>query len=163
MLGLPFAIYSWWKNKSDIEDSNVFSLKILGQLHLSAFLWLFGSIFYIASSDYTLVSHSILLANLAGVFIIILNLIRFIPVHRLEIFGTLIVVIFAIVFINDNGSTKSRGTTDILKGDMLALLCMPFYALYFIVNTELLKRIPAMIILVLTNFIQFYVFIGYFL
>ena len=163
MLGLPIAIYSWRKNRSNIDTSQIFTLKMVGMLHVSAFLWLFGSIFYIVSADYTLVSHSILLSNLSGVFIIVLNLIRFIPVHSLEIIGTIIVVIFSIIFMNDEGSSKLKGETDIIKGDILALIWMPFYAFYFMVNSEILKKIPAMVILVVINIIQFSAFIIYYM
>ena len=163
MLGLPIYIYIWWKNRKEIDNSQVFTIKTLWQLHISAFLWLGGSIFYIASADYTLVSHSILLANLGGVLIIVLNLIRFIPVHRLEIIGTAIVVIFSAIFMNDEGSNKARGETNIIKGDIIALIAMPFYAFYFVINTEILKKMPSMVILFLVNFIQFYTFTIYFM
>mmetsp|Transcript_4007 Transcript_4007/g.4637 ORF Transcript_4007/g.4637 Transcript_4007/m.4637 type:complete len:80 (-) Transcript_4007:503-742(-) len=76
---------------------------------------------YVLSSDYTLVSHSILIANTGGILIVALNLIRAIPVHKLEIYGTIIVVVFVLLFINDGSSTKTNGETNILKGDLIAM------------------------------------------
>jgi drug/metabolite transporter (DMT)-like permease len=124
-------------------------------------LFLIGSILFIKSSEYTLVSHTLILANAGGVLIIILNLFKGILVHRLEIFGTVFVIGFSFLFINDSKSSKSIGETNIIFGDFLALLSMPFYVYYIIYNTEILKKLPAMIILHLVNIVQLILYFIY--
>jgi len=146
-----------------MDPKQIFTLKTFVELLASSFLWLFGSLLYIRSSDYTLVSHSVLLANSGGVLIIILNVIRLLPVHKLEIIGMIVVVIASIIFVNDGGSTKLNGSTNIMYGDILALLSMPFYAVYYLVNGSILTKMPSMVILHLVNIIQLFILFIYFL
>jgi len=75
-------------------------------------------------------------------------------VHYLEIYGTIVVVISAIVFMNDSTSTKTNGQTNIFLGDIIGLSSSPTFAIYFIVSARLLKKLPAMVVLEVSFAIQ---------
>lgn len=124
---------------------------------------MFASLLFVKSIDYTLISHSIILWGLGGVFIVVLNFISLLPVDRLEVVGTLIVVGSSVIFISDSESTKATGHTDIFLGDWIALVSMPFFAYYLIFNANILKKLPAMIILHLLNAIQLIFYFVYFM
>jgi drug/metabolite transporter (DMT)-like permease len=77
--------------------------------------------------------------------------------------GTVIVVASSILFINDSGASKSTEGTDIVLGDLMALISMPFFACYFLSNTETLKNLPAMIILHLISIVNAVILSLYFI
>jgi drug/metabolite transporter (DMT)-like permease len=129
----------------------------------STVLWMTGSFLFVKSSDYTLVSHAIILSNSGGVFIIVLSLLRLRPVNRLEVIGTMVVVAFSIFSINDSGASKSSEGTNIVLGDLMAMISMPFFACYYLSNTETLKNLPAMIILHLICVFQLVIYTVYFM
>lgn len=81
-------------------------------------------------------------------------------VHSLEIVGTIIVVFSAIICMSDSESSKASGGSDIVKGDIIAIISVPFYAAYFVVNSRLVKKIPAMLILHLIGLIQYILVTG---
>jgi hypothetical protein len=163
MLCIPISIYIWNKNKHTLDYAKIFTLTTFMEILTSTVLWTIASILFVKSSDYTLVSHSIILCNTGGVFIIILNLFRSIPVNKLEMIGTVIVVASSIVFINDSGASKSSEGTNIVLGDLMAMISMPFFACYFLSNTETLKNLPAIIILHLISVFQLVIYFLYFL
>ena len=133
----------------------------------SSAAWFIATNLYVKSSDYTIVSHSILFSNLGGIFIVGVNSVKCLPVHKLEIIGTIIVIISAIFFINDQESTKSERETDILLGDLIVISATPMYAVFFLINSALVIKIPSLIILhiecaihAFTYFVYFMIFQG---
>ena len=71
---IPTSYYLWNKHKSKLDRSEVFTLKTLGELIASSALLLGGACLYFKSSDYTIVSHTVLLANTGGVLIVIIHI-----------------------------------------------------------------------------------------
>ncbi|CAI2363360.1 unnamed protein product [Moneuplotes crassus] len=160
---LPCSVYFWYNSRKFIEVEKVFTRETWIELFVSALLWIFGSILYIWSSDFTLVSHSGLLGNLAGVFLVMVNIVRAVPVHRLEVYGTILVVISAIIFMNDNASTKTNGQTNILLGDIMSLCSAPIFGMYYVYNSRLLQKLPAMVILQISFTIQLVIHIVFYI
>jgi len=150
---IPFSLYLL-KTKKNMDKSIIYTWETLFQLLFGNFAWMFASLIYIESSRYTLISHSILIINLAGVLIICLNLIRCIPVHKIEILGTIIVVFSSVILMNDSKSEKNSTHTNILKGDILALFAIPGFACFYIINAKLVVKLPSMIVLHLSVFIH---------
>ena len=125
--------------------------------------FLVGSILYVKSSNYTIVSHSILLSNLGGVFIILLSVVRCLPIHKLEIIGTVIVILSAILFVNDQDSTKFNGQTNILFGDLIAASTIPLCAIFYMVNSDLVKINPSFIVFHIECALQVLLYFLYFM
>lgn len=96
---IPISIFVWKKNKHLINYKEAFTWKTLSEIILGASFFTFGSFFLVYSSKYTLFSHAIVLANTGGVFIISLNLIYGIIVHRIEIIGIIVILLGVIVLI----------------------------------------------------------------
>ncbi|CAI2370412.1 unnamed protein product [Moneuplotes crassus] len=140
--------------RDGMDVKKIFTIGTCVEFLVSATLWTTASLLFIWSSEYTLVSHSGLFANFGGVFIVFLNLARSLPVHRLEIIGIIVVIIFAIIFVNDNSSTKTNGHTNILLGDIISLCSAPLYGIYYIVSARLLQKLPSMVILQVSFTIQ---------
>ncbi|CAI2367282.1 unnamed protein product [Moneuplotes crassus] len=154
LYGFPLSVYYWHKNRKNLDHAKIWTLRTATELFVSSLCFVVADVFFIWSSDYTLVSHSYLLANLGGVFIVLMNLIRFLPVHYLEIFGTIIVVFAGVLCVNDNSSTKTNNQTNIFWGDMVAVACSPLYGLYVVYSDNLLTKLPAMVIIVASFSIQ---------
>jgi uncharacterized membrane protein len=70
----------------------------------------------------------------------------------------MIVVASSIVFINYSGASKSSEGTNIVLGDLMAIMVMPFFACYFLSNNVTLKNLPSMIILYLICFFQLVIY-----
>ena len=95
---IPISIIVWKKNKHLINLNEAITLKTLSEIVIGASCFTCGSFLLIYSSRYTIFSHAISLANAGGVFIIALNLISQVQVHKIEIIGT-IIVIFGVVIL----------------------------------------------------------------
>ena len=54
--------------------------------------------------------------------------------HKLEIIGSVVAILFACVLVNDSETSKVDRGSNVLKGDLLALAATPFYAGYYLVN-----------------------------
>jgi len=160
---LPCGLYFLYLNRKSIDTKKIFARDTYLEFVVHALLWTVASTFYLWSSDFTLVSHTALLSNMGGVFIVVVNLLRLAPVHSLEIYGTIVVVIFAIIFMNDSSSTKTNGQTNILLGDIMALATTPLYAMYYIVSARLLKKLPTMVILEVSFVFQLIIYFVFYI
>ncbi|CAI2370168.1 unnamed protein product [Moneuplotes crassus] len=150
----PCSLYYFYLKRDDMDVRKIFTVGTCVEFLASAILWTIASVLFVWSSEYTLVSHSGLLGNLGGVFIVFLNFVRCLPVHRLEIIGAIVMIIFAIIFVNDNSSTKTNGHTNILFGDIISLCSAPLYGIYYMVSARLLQKLPSMVILQVSFTIQ---------
>jgi len=159
---IPISIIAWKNNYSKIKLKEALTWKTLLEVLSGAILFSFGSLLLINSSRYTLLSHSITLANAGGVFLVIFNLVRCLNVNRNEIIGTLIVIMGIIVLLLDSHSEKVKGDTNIIKGDILALLAMPCYAMSCVCNSKATKKIPSMIVFHFFGVIQILINVGYY-
>ncbi|CAI2368442.1 unnamed protein product [Moneuplotes crassus] len=154
---LPIGAYFCYINRADIDLSKVFTMETLLEFLCSAFLWTTGSSLLLHSSDYTLVSHTSILVNLGGICIVCFNIIRGTPVHKLEIIGTIFVIISVVICINDSSSSKTNDQTNIVLGDIIGLICSPIFGLYFVVSARLLKKLPSICIVEVSFTIQFFI------
>ena len=94
---------------------------------------------------------------------VILNLIRCVSVNRNEIIGTLIVILGIITLLLDNNSEKIKGETNIVRGDLIALLAMPCYAISCVFNSKATQKLPSMIVFHCFGVIQMLVYVIYYL
>lgn len=151
---MPITIYQLYKYRNLIQYHEILNLKTLLYLVATGSVWCVGSTLFVVSTDYTLVSHSIIMMNLSGVCMVALGLIMGTQVHRLEIIGTAIVLIFALVLVSDGESSKVGPNTNILFGDCIALTVSPIYAAFYMMNTKNVKKMPAMIVLHILSCVQ---------
>mmetsp|Transcript_12032 Transcript_12032/g.10633 ORF Transcript_12032/g.10633 Transcript_12032/m.10633 type:complete len:109 (+) Transcript_12032:141-467(+) len=107
--------------KKTPKKEGVYTLETLRDIVTAALFFCLASTLFLTSSRETLFAHTFTIANSGGVFIIITNIIRMIPVNRFEIIGTLVVIAGIFTLINDSNSTKANGETNIIKGDIYAL------------------------------------------
>ncbi|CAI2372694.1 unnamed protein product [Moneuplotes crassus] len=157
LYGVPFSVYFLYQVWDTIKWSSVLSWGMLGEALACSFIRTFASILYVWSSSFTIVSHAVYLANLSGVFLVCVSLVRGKSTHRFEIVGSVIVVAAVLVLINDSSSSKvgeDSGKGSIVIGDLLALATTPMWAAFFILNSYLVKRLPSMVCFQITTFIQ---------
>ena len=124
-------------------------------------LFCIASTLTIASSRQTLYSHVIVVANSGGVLIILMNLIQMVPVNRLEIIGTLAVIAGIISLLSDKDSEKINGNTNIILGDSLSLVAMPFYTFAYVFNAKAIKKLPSMVVFHCFSLVQLILYATY--
>ena len=134
------------KGKNNMDYKKFFTLKTFGTIAFAYFIGSSGTQLYIASSKYTLISHTAILANSGGVFVVMYNYVTGKHVHKLEMIGTGIIVIASIIFINDPYSEKQSADSNILYGDLLALLAAPLYMLDTLFFDNLKDFIPGFVL-----------------
>ena len=108
----------------------------------------------IISAEMTLISHTTLLANIGGIFIIIWSAIRGKKLNKYEIIGCLVAIAGCTVSVMDSshgGGAEGRGVT--ISGDLLAIAGSLFGAVFMLTSEEIDPNIPS---LVLTATIQLY-------
>ncbi|CAI2373993.1 unnamed protein product [Moneuplotes crassus] len=127
-------------------DAKVFTWTTVAEIVAGSTLFCCASTMFLFSSKFTLYSHTMVLANSGGVFLIIINVLRLLPVNRLEVIGTIAVIIGIISLINDSKSTKGEGETNVLLGDILALLSMPLFTMAYFYNARAIKNLPSLVV-----------------
>ena len=76
--------------------------------------------------------HATVLVDLLGPYILLANLVRGLPVHRLEWQGCIIAIFGAIFLMFDPAAEKTDGSKASIYGDVLALSGAIFGALLYL-------------------------------
>jgi len=123
LLLIPITLTEYFIKRKNTDYSKFFTYDTFVRIFVGNIIVSVSANFFIISSHYTLISHTAIFGNLAGVLIVIYSLIVGQKVHKLETIGTSIIVGAAIIFINDSKSSKTNDDTNIVLGDMIAMLC----------------------------------------
>eukprot|EP00347_Sterkiella_histriomuscorum_P019228 403342450 len=99
---------------------------------------------FITSGQFTLVTHTSIIFNLAIPLLVIYRLLCKQPYHKFEIYGTIIGFVGCIITVFDKKAQKvDTNNQHILFGDSMAVIGSVVVCFYLIKNRELVRTIPA--------------------
>ena len=101
---------------------------------------------FVISSTLTVLSHTQVLSTISGILLITFRLLTCQDLHTFEKLGIFPTIIGILIMMSDTGATKGDGKTVSLWGEFFGFMCAFFYVFFFLINTNLVKRVHGLIV-----------------